>query len=222
MRHRIKTDRFGRFSSYRKASLKSIAASILTHERIITTKAKAKSARRLVEKVITLGKKGTLSAKRRAFSILCDHELVKTLFDNIAPKFANIMGGYTRIIPYRFQRGDNAQLVIFELTQRYKEGRPEKKIKEKKEAKPAAAKKQELPVTKEAKPPKVKIETEEKKEVIEGKPKTADLKEKKEPLKKEQLHAHLEEEKQKKPEIKKPKKFFGGFKGLFKRERDSL
>lgn len=222
MRHKAKANRLGRFSSYRKATIKSIATSILIHQRIITTKAKAKSARRLVEKVITLGKKGTLFAKRRAFSILCDHELVKTLFDKISPRFANIMGGYTRIIPYRFQRGDNAQLVIFELTQRYKEEKPEKKIKEKKEAKPSALKKQEPPTPKEMKPPQAKIETVVKQEVKEEKPRTMDAKEKKEPAKEEHPHAHPEEEKQKKQETKKPKKFFGGFKSLFRKERDSL
>ena len=76
MRHKIKTDRFSRFSSYRKATIRSITTSVLKNQKIITTRAKAKSARILVEKTITLGKKNTLAAKRRAFSILCDHELV--------------------------------------------------------------------------------------------------------------------------------------------------
>ena len=75
----------------------------------------------LVEKTITLGKKNTLAARRRAFSILCDHNLVKRLFDQIAPVFAQRTGGYTRIIPYRNQRGDNAKLVILELTENFKE-----------------------------------------------------------------------------------------------------
>lgn len=199
MRHSVKTDRLGRFSSLRKATLRSIATSILIHQRIITTKAKAKSARPLIDKMITLGKKGNLSARRRAFSLLCDHKLVKLLFDQIAPKFASINGGYTRIMPYRFQRGDNAHLVIFELTQTYKEEKP-KKVKEEKEKKVPLAKKQEAP----------------------EKPIEAEVKEEKEVPKAITPHAHPKEEKSKKPETKKPKGFFGGFKGLFKKERDSL
>lgn len=223
MRHKIKTDSFGRFSSLRKATLKSIATSILIHERIITTKAKAKSARRVVEKIITLGKKGTLAAKRRAFSMICDHGLVKILFDKIAPKFADRKGGYTRIIPYLNQRGDNAQLVIFELTQRYKEEKPAKKekIKEKREVKPTDEKKQEPRIIKEEKPLPTKAELEQKRDAKEEKPIKPEAKDKKELPKEEQKHAHPQE-KPKKPDTKKPNKFFGGFKSLFRKERDSL
>ena len=119
--------------------------------------------------------------------------------------------GYTRIIPYRFQRGDNAHLVIFELTQTYKEEKP-KKIKEEKEKKAASVRKEE---------PLAKTEVKEKKEVPE-KPIEAEIKEEKEVQKPVQPHAHPKEEKPKKPESKKPKGFLGGFKGLFKKERDSL
>ncbi|MFC1646192.1 50S ribosomal protein L17 [Candidatus Omnitrophota bacterium] len=223
MRHKIKTDRFSRFSSYRKATIKSITTSVLINQRIVTTKAKAKSARRLVEKVITLGKKDTLSSRRRAFSFLCDHNLVKRLFDQIAPLFASRAGGYTRIIPYRYQRGDNAQLVILELTERYKEEKPEKKVKEEKKAEPIEAKKQEPEiVTKKEKPPKAKIEIKKKKEAPEKKPVKEEKEEKKVTPKQEAPRAHPEEEKHKKPEVKKPKKFFGGLKRFFKKERDSL
>ncbi|MDD5005564.1 MAG: 50S ribosomal protein L17 [Candidatus Omnitrophica bacterium] len=233
MRHKVRTDSFSRFSSYRKATMKSIVTSVLVHEKIITTKAKAKSARRLVDKMITLGKKATLAARRRAFSILCDHRLVKTLFDQIAPKFANRVGGYTRIIPYYHQRGDNAEMVVLELTEKYKEKKPVKVVKEEKDKQPAAAKK-EQGVSKKEKPAKAKTEIKEEKkahaEIKEtDKPKKEDLvksetetKPQEEAVKPEHPHAHPEEEKKKKPDVKEPKKFLKGFKGFFRKERESL
>ncbi|HNV24366.1 MAG TPA: 50S ribosomal protein L17, partial [Candidatus Omnitrophota bacterium] len=86
MRHGIAGNRLNRQPAHRKATLKHMVKAILSKQRILTTKAKAKEARKLVEKVITLGKKNTLAAKRRAFAILCDHHLVSQLFDKIAPR----------------------------------------------------------------------------------------------------------------------------------------
>ncbi len=217
MRHKVKTDSFGRFSSYRKATLKSITISLLERQRIITTKAKAKSARKLVAKTITLGKKNTLSAKRRAFSILCDHKLVQKLFDQIAPVFSNRVGGYTRIIPYRYRRGDNAQLVIFELTENYKDKKAEKKIKEEKSTKIDELKIKEPDVVKKEQATQIKPETIEKKEQKKVKPVKQEIKEKPEVVKSEP-QPPVQKEEQKKPEEKKPKKLFGGFKGLFKKK----
>ncbi|MBL7129890.1 MAG: 50S ribosomal protein L17 [Candidatus Omnitrophica bacterium] len=222
MRHKIKTDRLGRFSSYRKATIKSITTSVLVKQRVVTTKAKAKSARSLVDKVIGLGKKNTLFARRRAFSILCDHKLVKRLFDQIAPLFTNRAGGYTRIIPYRYRRGDNAQLVIFELTESYKEEKPEKKVKEEKETKPSEIEKKEPEISKKEKPTPVETEIKERLQPPKEKPIKTEVKEEEGVVKQERPHAHPEEEKHKKPEVKKPKKFLRGFKGFFKKERDSL
>ena len=118
MRHRIAGNRLGRNSSLRKATVRDIAKATLTHQRVCTTKMKAKEARKLVERLITLGKKDTLAAKRKAFSILCDHSLVSNLFHKIAGRFKNRMGGYTRIIPLSIRRGDNAYLVYLELTEK--------------------------------------------------------------------------------------------------------
>jgi len=217
MRHKVKTDRFGRFSSYRKATLKSITISLLERQKIITTKAKAKSARKLVEKTITLGKKNTLFAKRRAFSILCDHNLVQKLFDQIAPVFSKRVGGYTRIIPYRYQRGDNAQLVIFELTEKYKDKKAEKKIKEEKSDKIDEVKTKEPDVVKKEKATQIKPETIEKKEQKKVKPVKQEIKKKPETVQPEP-QPPVQKEEQKKPEEKKPKKLFGRFKGLFKKK----
>jgi len=121
MRHGLAGNKLGRSSSLRKATVRDIAKATLLHQRICTTKAKAKEARKLVERLITLGKKGTLAGRRKAFSILCDHKLVSSLFTNISPRFKNRAGGYTRIIPLaKVRRGDNAVLAFLELTEKDK------------------------------------------------------------------------------------------------------
>lgn len=119
MRHKIAGNKLGRNSSWRKATVRDIAKATLIQQRIKTTEAKAKEARKLVDKLITLGKKGSLAHKRRAFSILCDHKLVSELFSKIAVRFAQRQGGYTRIIKLATNRkGDNAKVVFLELTEK--------------------------------------------------------------------------------------------------------
>ena len=118
MRHGISGNRLSRNQSLRKATMRDMARAILVEERIFTTKAKAKEGRKFIEKLITLGKKGTLADKRRAFAILCDHQMVSDLFDKTAPRFKNRVGGYTRIIPFGNRRGDNAKMVYLELTEK--------------------------------------------------------------------------------------------------------
>lgn len=119
MRHGIAGNKFGRNQTLRKATVRDLAKATLTHQRIRTTRAKAAEARKLVEKLITMGKENTLHAKRRAFSILCDHTLVSDLFNKVAPRFATRNGGYTRIIKFAVNRpGDNAEMVLLELTEK--------------------------------------------------------------------------------------------------------
>ena len=118
MRHGIAGNKLGRNSSWRKATVRDIATATLTRERICTTKAKAKEARKLVDRLVTMGKKGSLAHKRRAYAVLCNHRLVSELFESIAPRFQLRAGGYTRIIPLGMRRGDNAQLVYLELTEK--------------------------------------------------------------------------------------------------------
>jgi len=118
MRHFVAGNRLGRKSSWRKATIRDIARAALERQRICTTKAKAKEARKMVDRLITLGKKGQLVHKRRAFAILGDHQLVSELFRRTAPRFKNRNGGYTRIIPLSLRRGDNAQLVYLEITEK--------------------------------------------------------------------------------------------------------
>lgn len=118
MRHGIAGNRLSRNSSLRKATVRDLAKATLIAQRICTTEARAKEARKLVDKLITLGKKGTLAAKRRAFSILTDHKIVSDLFAKTSPRFKNRVGGYTRIIKLGNRRGDNAALAYLELTEK--------------------------------------------------------------------------------------------------------
>ncbi len=119
MRHGIAGNKFGRNQKLRQATVRDLAKAVLKHQRIRTTRAKAAEARKLVEKLITMGKEDTLAARRRAFAILCDHELVKMLFNSVASRFKFRQGGYTRIIKFAVNRpGDNAEMVLLELTEK--------------------------------------------------------------------------------------------------------
>jgi len=118
MRHTKAGKRLGRNSSWRKATVRDIAKATLVRQRICTTLIKAKEARKLVDRLITLGKKGTLAHRRRAYAVLCDHQLVSDLFRKTAPRFSARQGGYTRIIPVSNRRGDNAALAYLELTEK--------------------------------------------------------------------------------------------------------
>jgi large subunit ribosomal protein L17 len=118
MRHGIAGNKLSRNSSLRKATVRDIAKATLIRQRICTTQAKAKEARKLVDKLITLGKSGSLADKRRAFAILCDHKLVSNLFSKTSSRFKKRSGGYTRIIPLGNRRGDNARLAFLELTEK--------------------------------------------------------------------------------------------------------
>jgi large subunit ribosomal protein L17 len=99
----------------RKALLRNIVTSLLKHGKIETTEARAKELNALAEKMITLGKRGDLAARRQAMEFLLDETVVKELFDNIAPKYADRQGGYTRIMKKGFRRGDAAEMVLVEL-----------------------------------------------------------------------------------------------------------
>ncbi len=115
MRHLKKGRKLGTDASHRKAMLRSLAIALLTNERIKTTEAKAKEARIVSEKLITLGKRGDIHARRQAMAQLGDKELVRKLFDDIAPRFEGRDGGYTRILKLGPRKGDSAPMVILEL-----------------------------------------------------------------------------------------------------------
>jgi large subunit ribosomal protein L17 len=154
---------------------------LLKYEQITTTLVRAKSARPVVENLIADAKANTLANKRRAFSVLGEHVLVNTLYNEIAPRFKEINGGFTRILKLGKRRGDNADLVLFELTRK-----KEKLVKAK--AAKAAAQKAE-PAAEAAPEPQHEAQTAVKERPAAQKP---------------------------------PKKFLGGIRKIFKKERDSL
>lgn len=107
--------KLNRSSSQRDALLRNIVTSFLKEERITTTEPKAKELRSAAEKMISLGKKGDLHARRQALAYLTEEDVVTKLFETIAPKYADRQGGYIRIMKAGFRRGDAAQMVIVEL-----------------------------------------------------------------------------------------------------------
>jgi large subunit ribosomal protein L17 len=185
MRHKKKRLQLNRFTSWHKATVISLVKSLLTYQSIKTTVQKAKAAKPLADKIISLAKQNTLAAKRHAYEILGDHELVSGLFNDIAGRFKDNNGGFTRIINLGARRGDNASMAIFELTQiKKKLVKKHKKEEEKAEKAP-----------------------EQISEEAQTSPKT-------ETGVKEERH----------PETRKQpnKKFLGGIRNIFKKERDSL
>ncbi|CAG35882.1 50S ribosomal protein L17 [Desulfotalea psychrophila] len=115
MRHRYSGRKLGRTSSHRDAMFRNMVTSLFEHERIVTTKEKAKELRPIAEKMITLGKRGDLHARRQALSYVRCAGVVHKLFGEIAEQFADRKGGYTRIIQTGVRRGDNASMAIIEL-----------------------------------------------------------------------------------------------------------
>jgi large subunit ribosomal protein L17 len=115
MRHAKKGRKLGSDASHTRAILRSLARALLTHERIKTTETRAKEVRPLVEKIITWGKKGDVHSRRLALAELNDRELVHRVFADIAPRFAERPGGYTRIMKLGPRKGDSAPMVIIEL-----------------------------------------------------------------------------------------------------------
>jgi len=181
-----------RFTSWHDATIKSLARNLILHESMKTTLHRAKAVRSLAEKLITLAKSNTLSAKREAFKILGDHKLVALLFKETGPRFAKRTGGFTRIINLARRRGDDAQMVIFELT----ELKPKVKRVKKEKAKEA--------------------DPQEAGKANEGVSGTTQAQDKKPEGQETAL-------KEKPPVTKKPsKKFLGGIRSIFKKERDSL
>jgi large subunit ribosomal protein L17 len=136
MRHRKANRRLGRTSSHLKATLRNLVTSFLEHEKVETTDAKAKELRKIAEKMITLGKRGDLHARRQALSFIMSKKVVKKLFEVIAPRFQSRNGGYTRIVKVGRRLGDNALLSIIELVGEGKAKKEKKKKAGEKKAKP--------------------------------------------------------------------------------------
>lgn len=115
MKHRKSGRRLGRTTSHRKAMVRNMVTSVLEFERIVTTTPKAKEVRRVVDKMITLGKRGDLHARRQALSFIRDKKVVAKLFDTLSQEYMDRQGGYTRIIQTGNRVGDAAPMAILEL-----------------------------------------------------------------------------------------------------------
>ena len=115
MRHQRSGKKLGRDSAHRRALYANLAASLIEHGRIRTTEAKAKAVRPIAEKMITLGRRGDLAARRQALAFLRSQEVVHLLFAEVAPRFADRNGGYTRIVKLGPRSGDSADMVYLEL-----------------------------------------------------------------------------------------------------------
>lgn len=118
MRHGNSGRKLNRTSSHRKAMFANMAASLIEHEQIVTTLPKAKEIRPIVEKLVTLGKRGDLHARRQAISQIRDNDAVRKLFDSIATRYATRNGGYIRIMKAGFRTGDNAPMAVVEFVDR--------------------------------------------------------------------------------------------------------
>ena len=123
MKHKIKGKKLNRTSSHRKALFKNMAQAIIKHEQIITTLPKAKTMKPIVDRLITLAKKGSLHAKRQAYSKLRDDKMVTKLFGTLATRYADRAGGYTRVLKAGYRYGDAAAMAVIELVDRDEDAR---------------------------------------------------------------------------------------------------
>jgi large subunit ribosomal protein L17 len=118
MRHKKLGRRFSRDSGHRQAMFSNMAAALIRHEQIVTTLPKAKDLKRVMDKYITLAKRGDLNSRRLAASHLRDDEMVKKLFETLAPRYKDRAGGYTRVLKAGFRYGDSAPRAVIELVDR--------------------------------------------------------------------------------------------------------
>jgi large subunit ribosomal protein L17 len=168
MRHQKKTIKLGRTAAHRKALLANQVCSLIAHQRVKTTLAKAKAVRPLAEKMVTFGKNGSLHARRMALSMLRQKDAVKKLFDEIAPRSADRNGGYTRIVKLGQRKSDSASMAFIEwvdAAQVIEEKEPKEK--------PAKKQKEAVPPPKEAAAPKAEEPKSKKRKWFGGKSKEA-------------------------------------------------
>ena len=144
MRHLKAGSKLGRNPAHRRATLRNLVTNVIERERITTTLTRAKAARRLVDQMITLGKRDSLHARRQAAAFLMTPGATQKLFSDVAPRFADRAGGYTRIIHSGWRIGDGAQLAILELVG-YKLKKKEKKERRREKEAPAEPKEAKEP-----------------------------------------------------------------------------
>lgn len=129
MRHKIRGRKLGRERDHRVLMLKNLVSSLVEHGRINTTEAKAKEIRSMAERVITYGKKGTVHHRRLTYKILKNRDLVKKVFDELAPTFIDRNGGYTRVLKNGYRKGDCAPMAIIEFVKSSSDEKKKGKIK---------------------------------------------------------------------------------------------
>lgn len=129
MRHKIRGRKLGRERDHRVLMLKNLVSSLVEHGRINTTEAKAKEIRSMAERVITYGKKGTVHHRRLTYKILKNRDLVKKVFDELAPTFIDRNGGYTRVLKNGYRKGDYAPMAIIEFVKSTSDEKKKGKIK---------------------------------------------------------------------------------------------
>ena len=139
MRHRLSGRKLGRTTAHREMLLRNLATSLIEKERVRTTVAKAKELRPFVEKLITMGKTGTLAARRRPRAVLMKEDAVTRLFETVAPRFSERAGGYTRIVKLSPRKGDGAEMAVIELVGSEFKAKEKKKKDKEKGKKPAKA-----------------------------------------------------------------------------------
>ena len=181
MRHRVAGRKLSRHTQHRRWMFRNMLVSLLDHERLKTTLAKAKELRMWADKIITLGKRNDLHARRQAFALLRSEDIVKKLFEEIAPRFKDRQGGYTRIYRIGWRRGDAAPLSLIELVTAAPTGEKKKStVKKAKEAlkkvvpkgkgvEGKGEKARKEPEAKEPKAPKAAAKKEDKKKEMKGK-----------------------------------------------------
>jgi large subunit ribosomal protein L17 len=142
MHHGKTGSKLGRTSSHKEAMLRNMVTSVIKHERIRTTDMKAKELRKVAEKMVTLGKRGTLHARRQALAVVRDEDMVGKLFGELTERFRNREGGYTRIVKAGYRFGDNAPVSILEFIpdeKKKEKAKPKTKSKSKAKAKEKTA-----------------------------------------------------------------------------------
>jgi len=192
MRHAKKRLQLSRFTSWHKATIRSLARNVIIHQSIKTTLTRAKASRQMIEKLITLAKVNTLFARRQAQKVLGEHKLVNLLFNEIGPRFSKRNSGFTRIIGLGKRRGDDAEMVIFELTEIKKKAAKKAKLAKETKSQPTQ------PVDETVEEKSTKVETVEEK--------------------KQEPTVKVNPAKDKKPQ----KKFIGGIRNIFRKKSDSL
>jgi large subunit ribosomal protein L17 len=217
MRHRKAVKRLSRNTSNRKALLRSLARGLIISERISTTYVRAKEASSLADKLINLGKKNTITSKKTAISILGSKMLINRLFNEIAPRYANRKGGYTRILQLAPRKGDGAKMALLELTERKIVEKPLTKKSDKKTKEEKKEKELDKPIPKAEKKELGKPTPKEEKPLPTTPPKTAPVTTK-EKIDKEKLDEEKSKERAKSEKEKLQRGFFKGLRHYFQRK----